>query len=46
MKKIKCLVCDAEEFIGGEVDERTLEDDGWYIGENIAYCPDHCGSDE
>jgi hypothetical protein len=45
MVKVECSVCDAEEEVFGEITEKTLEDEGWYLGafdlSNSALCPDH-----
>jgi hypothetical protein len=38
---VKCDVCDAREELGGEITERTLEDEGWYLGPTETLCPDH-----
>jgi hypothetical protein len=40
-KTVECDVCDNAEVISGEISERTLEDDGWYLGHTMTYCPDH-----
>jgi hypothetical protein len=39
--RVECDVCDAAEFICGEVNERTLEGEGWYLGPTQTLCPDH-----
>jgi hypothetical protein len=38
---IKCDVCDALEELESEITERTLEDDGWYLGPTETLCPEH-----
>ena len=43
---VECAVCDAKEFIGGEIVHRTLEDDGWYFGATETLCPDHSEQEE
>ena len=40
-EEIRCDMCDAREYIGGEIAEQTLEDEGWYLGTNEVLCPDH-----
>lgn len=40
-EEVRCDQCDAREFIGGEITEQTLEDDGWYLGMREALCPEH-----
>lgn len=40
-EEIRCDRCDNREFIGGEITEKTLEDEGWYLGFNEVLCPDH-----
>jgi hypothetical protein len=40
-EEIRCDCCDNREFIGGEITEKTLEGDGWYLGFNEVLCPDH-----
>lgn len=40
-ERIECDACSAVEEIGGEINERTLEDEGWELGPNVNYCPDH-----
>lgn len=42
---VRCEVCSAEESIGGEIIEKTLEDDGWYLGPTETLCPDHAESE-
>lgn len=39
--RIECDVCDEVAFRGGEITERTLEDEGWYLGEISVLCPRH-----
>lgn len=39
--KVHCDRCDAVEYLGGEIDERTLEDAGWYLGVSEVLCPEH-----
>jgi hypothetical protein len=40
--EVRCDACDARETVEGEITERTLEDDGWYLGhDDYALCPDH-----
>ena len=39
--RIECDVCDETTFICGEVNERTLEDEGWYLGDISVLCPTH-----
>jgi hypothetical protein len=41
---VECDVCDNRECIGGEINERTLEDSGWYLGTTQTYCPDHAAA--
>lgn len=38
---VECYVCDAKEFINGEITMSTLEDSGWYFGESGTLCPEH-----
>jgi hypothetical protein len=40
-EEIRCDRCDSREFICGEITEKTLEDDGWYLGTNEVLCPEH-----
>jgi uncharacterized protein YlaI len=35
---VRCDRCDAVEYLGGEIDERTLEGDGWYLGPKSTLC--------
>jgi hypothetical protein len=44
--EVNCDVCDATETIVGEISERTLTDDGWYIGPRITLCPEHSDNDD
>lgn len=43
-ERVNCAVCDATEEIGGEINERTLEDDGWELGSTENLCPDHANN--
>ena len=38
---VSCDVCDATETLGGEINEKTLEGDGWYFGPAHTLCPAH-----
>jgi len=40
-EEVRCDVCDNREYIYGEITEKTLEDEGWYLGLNEVLCPDH-----
>jgi hypothetical protein len=40
-EEVRCDVCDNREYISDEVIEKTLEDEGWYLGINEVLCPDH-----
>jgi hypothetical protein len=40
-RRVQCEVCGAAETLGGEINERTLEDEGWYLGPTQTLCPDH-----
>lgn len=42
---VRCAICSAEESIGGEISEKTLEDEGWYLGPTETLCPDHAESE-
>lgn len=42
---VQCDICSAEESIGGEINERTLEDEGWYLGPTSTLCSDHSESE-
>jgi hypothetical protein len=37
---VRCDICSAEETLGGEIAEKTLEDEGWYLGPTETTCPD------
>lgn len=41
--EIQCDVCDNTAELGGEVNEKTLEDEGWYLGDISTLCPTHAG---
>ena len=43
---IECDVCDAREELYSEVTERTLEDEGWYLGDVSILCPEHSEAEE
>jgi hypothetical protein len=38
---VQCDQCDRREELFGEITERTLTDEGWYLGPTITECPDH-----
>lgn len=40
-EEIRCDMCDARECTGGEITDKTLEDEGWYLGTTETLCPDH-----
>jgi len=40
-EEVRCDRCDNREYIGSEVTERTLEDEGWYLGTIETLCPEH-----
>lgn len=42
--KVECDVCNETAELGGEINEKTLEDEGWYLGDISVLCPRH--SDE
>lgn len=37
----RCDECDEEAIIAGEINEKTLEDEGWYLGPALTLCPQH-----
>ena len=43
---VECYVCDAKEFINGEITMSTLEDTGWYFGDSQTLCPEHSEQEE
>lgn len=42
---VRCARCDEQATIGGEINEKTLEDEGWYLGPTETLCPAHSESE-
>ena len=43
---VQCDCCDNREQLGGEITDRTLEDEGWYLGPTQTLCPACAGDVE
>lgn len=44
--RVECDLCSAFEDLGGEINERTLEDSGWYLGPTQTLCPEHAENED